>query len=115
MIRRVTNESAGFVKDVSEIIAFEALKNPSLVPDMSADNTLFLFSDYSRVQGHYKTYSFFVLGRSGVDFFNAARKMLRSDFRLGNRRISFKGLNDRVKLKALPAFCRSLVPRMGSF
>ena len=104
MIRRIMDENAGFVKDVSDIIAVEALKNPSLIPDLSGDQTLFLFSDYSRVRGRYKTYSFFVLGRSGADSFNAARKVLRRDFGLGDRRMSFKGLNDRVKLRALPAF-----------
>jgi hypothetical protein len=98
------DENAGFVKDVSDIIAVEALKNPSLIPDLSGDKTLFLFSDYSRVRGRYKTYSFFVLGRSGADSFNTARKALRRDFGLGHRHISFKGLNDRVKLRALPAF-----------
>lgn len=104
MIRRIMDENAGFVKDVSDIIAVEALKNPSLIPDLSGDKTLFLFSDYSRVRGRYKTYSFFVLGRSGADYFNTARKMLRRDFSLGDRRMSFKGLNDKVKLRALPAF-----------
>jgi hypothetical protein len=98
------DEDAGFVKDVSYILAVEALKDPSLVPDLSRDKTLFLFSDYSRVRGHYRTYSFLVLGQSGTDFFNTARKVLRKDFGLGNRRMSFKGLNDGVKLRALPAF-----------
>lgn len=104
MIRRITDERAGFVKDVSDILAVEALKDPTLVPDLSADRTLFLFSDYSRVRGHYRTYSFLVLGRSGADFFNGATKVLRREFGLGSRRMSYKGLNDRVKLKALPAF-----------
>ncbi len=103
-IRRLQNESAGFIKDVSDIIAAEAWKNPSLIPDLSQDKTLFVFSDYSRVQGEYKTYSFLVIGRSGADYFNGARKALRDDFNLKNRRMSYKGLNDRKKLKALPAF-----------
>jgi hypothetical protein len=104
MVRRIMDENAGFMKDVSEIIAAEALKDPFLIPDLSGDQTLFLFSDYSRVRGRYKTYSFFVLGRYGADSFNTGRKMLRRDFGLGDRRMSFKGLNDRVKLRALPAF-----------
>lgn len=104
MIRRLMDENAGFVKDISDILALEALKNPHLIPDLSGDKTLFLFSDYSRVRGHYKTYSILVMGRSGADYFNTARKVLRSDFGLGNRRMSFKGLNDKVKLRALPAF-----------
>jgi hypothetical protein len=103
-IRRIQNDGAGFIKDVSDIIALEAWKDPSLIPDLSKDRTIFLFSDYSRARGHYQTYSFYVLGRSGADYFNGARKFLRQDFRLGRRRMSFKGLNDKVKLSALPAF-----------
>lgn len=103
-IRRIQNESAGFIKDVSDIIATEAWKNPSLIPDLSKDKTLFVFSDYSQVIGKYKTYSFLVIGRSGADYFNGARKILRKDFNLDNRRMSFKGLGDKRKLNALPAF-----------
>jgi hypothetical protein len=98
------DENTGFVKDVSDIIAVEALKNPSLIPDLSGEKSIFIFSDYSWARGRYKTYSFLVLGRSGADSFNTARKVLRKDFGLENRRMSFKGLNDRVKLTALPAF-----------
>ncbi|OBQ33149.1 MAG: hypothetical protein AN485_19500 [Anabaena sp. MDT14b] len=103
-IRRLQNEGAGFINDVSNIIAAESWKNPSLVPDLSKDETLFIFSDYSRVQGKYKTYSFLVIGRSDADYFNGIRKILRDDFNLKNRRMSYKGLNDKIKLKALPAF-----------
>jgi hypothetical protein len=103
-IRRITDDGAGFIKDVSEIIAIEAWKDPSLIPDLSKDKTIFIFSDYSRAEEHYQTYSFYVFGRSGADYFNAVRKLLREDFRLGRRRISFKQLNDKIKLKALSAF-----------
>src|SRR5437867_1701483 len=103
-IRRVQSEAAGFVKDVSDIIATEAWKDPLLIPDLSDDRSIFVFSDYSRGQGRYKTYSFFVIGRSGADYFNGMRKFLRYDFRLGKRRMSFKGMNDNLKLRALPAF-----------
>ncbi|MDR3750775.1 MAG: hypothetical protein P4K94_04740 [Terracidiphilus sp.] len=114
MIRRITDDNAGFVKDVSDIIALEALKHSNLIPNLSGDKTLFLFSDYSRVRGHYKTYSFLVLGRSGADFFNGARKKFRKDFGLGNRQMSFKGLNDKVKLRSLPAFL-SLAGALNGF
>lgn len=103
-IRHIKDEGAGFIKDVSDIIALERWKDPLLVPDLSRDKTIFLFSDYSRAQGYYSTYSFYVFGRSGADYFNAVRKFLRKDFRLGKRRMSFKQLNDKIKLKALPAF-----------
>jgi len=103
-IRRLRNERAGFINDVSNIIAAEVWKSPSLIPDLSKDKTMFVFSDYSRVQGQYKTYSFLVVGRSGANYFNGVRKILRKDFNLKNRRISYKGLNDKIKLKALPAF-----------
>lgn len=103
-IRRIQNENAGFIKDVSDIIATEAWKNPSLIPDLSKDKTLFVFSDYSQVIGKYKTYSFLVIGRSGADYFNGARKILRKNFNLGNRCMSYKGLNDKRKLQALSAF-----------
>lgn len=98
------DEDAGFMKDVSEIIALETWKDPSLVPDLSIEETLFIFADYSLNRGHYKTYSFLVLGRSDARFFNCARRELRTDLKVGNRRISFKGLNDRVKRRALPGF-----------
>lgn len=103
-VRRIHDEAAGFIKDVSDNIAVEAWKDPGLVPDLSKSRTLFVFSDYSRLHGHYKTYCFFVFGRSGADYFNGARKRLREEFRLANRRMSFKGLGDKLKLNALPAF-----------
>ena len=103
-IRRLHNNGAGFVNDLSDIIAVEAWKDPSLIPDLSRDRSIFVFSDYSQTRGYYKTYSFYVFGQSGADYFNGARKTLRADFRLGLRRMSFKSLNDRVKLTALPAF-----------
>lgn len=84
-IRRIENEGAGFSKDVSDIIATEVWRDPSLVPDLSRERSIFVFSDYSRGQGHYKMYSFFVIGRSGADYFNGMRKFLRHDFRLGKR------------------------------
>ena len=104
MIKRILDENAGFVKDVSDVIAVEAWKDPSLIPDLSKEDSIFLFGDYSRVRGPYKTYSFLVVGESAVDFFGAARKEMRERLRLGARRMSFKGLNDKVKLRALPAF-----------
>lgn len=105
-IRRLQNESAGFINDVSNIIATEAWKNPSLIPDLSSDKTLFVFSDYSRVRGKYKTYSFLLIGRSSADYFNSARKSVRVNLKLENRRMSYKGLNDKIKLNALPTFLR---------
>jgi hypothetical protein len=104
MIRRILDDNSGFVKDVSEVIAIEAWKDPSLIPDLSRDETLFLFADYSRGRGHYKTYSFLAVGQSEIASFGANRKALREEFGMGDRRMSFKGLNDRVKLRALPAF-----------
>lgn len=103
-IRRIQDENAGFIKSVSDIIATEAWKNPLLIPDLSKDKTIFVFSDYSRVMGKYKSYSFFVIGRSGADYFNGARTIIRNSFNLDNRRMSYKGLGDKRKLKALPAF-----------
>ena len=103
-IRRLESASAGFIKDVSDIIATEAWKNPGLFPDLSSDKTIFVFSDYSQIRGTYKTYSYFIIGRSGADYFNGLRKQLRRDFRLANRRMSYKNLGDKRKLRALPAF-----------
>ena len=36
-----------FVNDVSDIIALEAWKDPSIIPDLSGDRSIFVFSDYS--------------------------------------------------------------------
>lgn len=103
-IRRILDDNAGFVKDISDIIAIEMWKDPSLIPDFSTDETISIFADYSRNRGTYKTYSFLVLGESEANFFNAARKKLRANLKMGNRRMSFKGMNDRVKMRALPEF-----------
>lgn len=103
-VRRLQNKSAGFIKDVSDIIAAGVWRNPALLPNLSKDRTVFVFSDYSRVQGAYRTYSFLVIGRSGADYFNGVRKVLRTEFGLKNRRMSYKGLNDKLKLRALPVF-----------
>lgn len=103
-IKSLDDEKAGFVYDVSQIIIKEIIKNPSLIPDLSKERTIFVFSDYSKVRGKYKTYSYLIIGRSSADYFNGARKHLREDFNLSNRRMSYKTLNDKIKLKALPAF-----------
>lgn len=96
-------------KDISDVIAKEVCRNPSLIPDLPKDRTVFFFSDYSRIQGRYKTHSFLITGRPSADYFNGIRKAPRNELGLRNRRMSYKGLSDRVKLKALPAFlvCRS--------
>ena len=102
-IRRLNNESAGFVNDVSYIIAKEFWKNPFLIPNTTQDKSTFIFSDYSFIR-NYKTYSFLIIGRSSADYFNMARKIIRKDFNLKNRRMSFKGLNDKNKSSALFPF-----------
>lgn len=114
IIRRIYDQKAGFVKDISDVIVATVWRYPDLVPDLSGDRTLFVFSDYSQARGQYRTYSFFVFGRSGADYFNGARKLLRKDFGLGKRRMSFKGLNDKLKLRALTAFL-SIAGAMSGF
>jgi hypothetical protein len=102
--RKLNDEDAGFINDISNIIAIEKWKNPFLIPNLSTEKSIFVFSDYSFVQGNYKTYSFMIIGRTGADYFNGIRKRLRKDFFLDNRRMSYKGLNDTKKLNALQSF-----------
>ncbi len=45
VIRRIQNDDLGFIKDVSDIIALEAWKDPSLIPELSKDKSIFVFSD----------------------------------------------------------------------
>src|SRR5439155_21276352 len=104
MIRRIDDREGGFISDISDLIALEAWKNSFSVPDLSSDKTIFLLPDYSRAGSRYSTYSFFLCGERGVDHFATIRKLVRKTYRLGRRRMSFKKMTDKLKLRALPAF-----------
>src|SRR5438876_4075117 len=108
MIRRIDDEEGGFISDVSNLIAVEAWKDSFSVPNLSGDETIFLFSDYSKAGNHYTTYSFFVCGERGANHFASTRKLVRKRFRIGRRHMSFKQMNDRLKLRALPAFLNAI-------
>lgn len=104
MVRRILDENAGILKTISDILALEALKDPILFPIFPTNDEIVMFSDYSRGSGKHRSYSFLVTSSSEVTRFNQERVLLRSRLSLQKRRMSFKGLNDKVKLNSLPEF-----------
>lgn len=76
------------------------------ITDLHASPTLIVTSDYS---GHqkgslYEVYALLITGSQGWDTWESARLELRRTFKIGSRRISFKGLNDVRKRRMVPCF-----------
>ncbi|HUT10416.1 MAG TPA: hypothetical protein VMY42_07965 [Thermoguttaceae bacterium] len=76
------------------------------VRDLRASPTLVVTSDYSGQQkgSTFETYAILIIGSVGWHAWEAARVELRRSFKVGRRRISFKGLGDSCKRRVLPCF-----------
>jgi hypothetical protein len=93
----------GFMNTLDGLLACAPL---DCLEDLHASPTLIVTSDYS---GHQKgsvfeIYALLVTGSQSWDAWESARLELRRAFKIGRRRISFKGLNDARKRHVLPCF-----------
>lgn len=72
-------------------------------------DTVLISSDYSGdlPQYKYNVASFIIINLSKIKDWEFARRTIRNVFLKTNRRMSFKGLNDSMKRKALPHFLKA--------
>lgn len=76
------------------------------ITDLRASPTLIVTSDYSGQQkgSLHEVYAFLIVGSQGWNEWESARLELRRTFRVGRRRVSFKGLTDVRKRRMLSCF-----------
>jgi hypothetical protein len=114
--RQLANDR-GLMATLSATIAAEERRNPGVVPDLRAADTVLLVSDYGGAHrgSRVDSYSFLVLAMD--DSFRRwedERRRWRHQFRLGTRHFEFKSLGDRVRGRALDAFLRMATKLNGA-
>lgn len=102
----LANPAFGLTYTLSRVVATAADHDPTLVPELGVGRTLLAVSDYGgeHAGSRYRTYCFVFVASHSWPAWEAARKKVRRGFRLGRRRMLFKGMGDRLKRTALPAF-----------
>jgi len=96
----------GLMNTLSDGIARCEDLQPGLIPDLRKSRALIVASDYGghHQESRFESYSFLII--DGVQWaqWETARTRVRHTYRLGKRRFAFKGMGDRRKARALPAF-----------
>jgi hypothetical protein len=93
--------------DLSRNVARMERDIPDLLPSLHSATHLMIVTDYAgqhpNKSAKYELYSFLIYDFNAASKWNDERKAVR-DHGLGIRTMSFKGLHDKVKLRALPQF-----------
>lgn len=99
----------GVTSSISDLIGQLELGKPGILPRVRYGSTLFLASDYSGEHkgATHEAFSFLLADLNSLGLWNELRKRVRANFLRDSRRMSFKGLNDRQKRKALLPFLRA--------
>lgn len=94
----------GFI--LKRIFDEHASNRTDVFPNTTRGKTLFLLGDFSgqHRQQAYETYSFLILDIDANSRWLSAQTIFRKHHLLEKRRLSFKGLNDSIRRRALPAF-----------
>lgn len=92
------------INAVDELIRARATEYPRTMPDLSGGGTLLAASDYAGSHRDYDVTGVIVTSRTAWDKFDVRRRQVRESYGLGSRRMSYKGLNDRLKRHALTPF-----------
>ena len=90
------------------IKSFSRIIKSAAPPPINGD-TLFISSDYSGdlSKSKYTVFSILLIDLSSIQEWESRRRFVRNKFLIENRRMSFKGLNDGYRQKALPYFLES--------
>lgn len=84
-------------------------QNPTLLPNMRRASTILVTSDYSgELAGTaYQTYSYLIADADRISSWSDERELVRRRFLTDGRDMSYKGLNDRCRWRALDSFLRA--------
>lgn len=97
------------MNSVSRQLAQYELADPGSLPNLRDDPTLFVATDFGgeHREATYETTGVLLAGSKSVRNWLPLQKALRVEYLPDGRRMSYKGLNDRQKQRALPAFLSS--------
>jgi hypothetical protein len=104
--RHVEKITHGMLLDLSKTIVGMESEVADLFPDLHAASHLFVGSDYAghtNKKAKYELFSFLIFNYREAQRWESMRLDVRQRY-LGDRTMSFEGLNDRMKLRALPHF-----------
>lgn len=106
----------GVTSSIDRVIRQLEIAKADLLPDLHSARSLVMTSDYGgqHKQAVYESFSFLVADLERCGSWDKARLAVREEFFSDNRRMSYKGLNDRERRKALLPFlaAANLIPGM---
>ena len=112
--RSLDDPALGFANLFSDVIRLQEGRHPGLLPNLRLVPTFLIGSDYGGLHksASYETYSLVLAGAETLGPWDERRSSIRDRARLGSRRLSYKALNDRKRLRALPAYLEAanLIP-----
>ena len=96
----------GVTDGIASVLSQLELIKPGALPNLRSGPTLILTSDYGgqHSRADHETFSFLLADLEYCRPWDAMRRNVRSRFLRDNRRMSYKGMNDRRKRSALPHF-----------
>ena len=99
----------GLMDTMSSLIHRFELAQPDLLTTVRLGPTLFLATDFSGQHNlaDYESYSFLIADLIYLWLWDDMRKEVRTEYLSNDRRMSFKGLNDAQKKRALIPFLRA--------
>lgn len=102
------DEGLGFLGLLNKQIREQTDGHPDLLPDFDPSQPLLAFSDYSgsHAGASFDAYSFLLIQPDALARWQPIRKAVRLGLGMSHRRMSFKGLEDGVKARALVPWLR---------
>jgi len=99
----------GATTAIASTISQLDLAYPNSLPDLRSGPSLLLASDYGgqHKSAPYEAFSFLIADLSYCGDWNQMRSRIRKEFLRDNRRMGYKGMNDRRKRSALLPFLRA--------
>jgi len=96
----------GFLGTLSTIIARAEDSNPGLIPDLRRNDALVVASDYGGEHraAQWASYSYLITDRDAVAQWAPLVRSLRKQLLPDGRRLAFKHLGDRIRMRALGPF-----------
>ena len=107
--RVISRPEFGLTTVISEAICDSPALNGSSIRSLRSSSTLLMFSDYGGAHkgARYEVFSYLVTTVSGFSGFDAGRRQLREAGLGRRRRMSYKALNDTVRLRSLPGYLKA--------
>lgn len=103
---RIDKPYLDFTNKISEMIDRYEKKNTGCLPNLKHSDTIYIFSDYggSHKDSNYDAYSFLFCDLENSTSFIKETSNMRYNTQLKDRRVTFKNLNDKVRLSIIDRF-----------